>query len=64
MLIRPFLKKNPYELYKGRKPNIGHLRVFRCKHFVLNNGKKNLANFMQKSMKISSQVTHQIIIHI
>ena len=30
-LIRPILKKTPYELYKGREPNISHLRVFVCK---------------------------------
>ena len=30
LLIRPILKKNPYELYKGRKPNISHLRFFGC----------------------------------
>jgi len=28
VLKRPILKKTPYELYKGRKPNISHLRVF------------------------------------
>jgi len=27
-LIRPLLKKTSYELYKGKKPNISHLRVF------------------------------------
>jgi len=27
-LIRPILKKTPYELYKGRKPSVSHLRVF------------------------------------
>jgi len=34
VLIRLILKKTPYELYKGRKPNISHLRVFGCKCFV------------------------------
>jgi len=42
VLIRPIIKKTPYELYKGRKPNISHLRVFGCKCFVLNNGKVSL----------------------
>ena len=41
-LIRPILNKTPYELYKGRKPNISHLRVFGCKCFILNNSKANL----------------------
>ena len=44
-LIRPILKKTAYELYKGRKPSVSHLRVFGCKCFVLNNGKKNLGKF-------------------
>ena len=41
-LIRPVLKKSPYELYKGKKPNISHLHIFGCKCFVLYNGKDNL----------------------
>ena len=48
-LIRPILKKTPYELYRGRKPNISHLRVFGCKCFILNNGKDNLGKFDPKS---------------
>jgi len=28
VLMRPNLKKTLYELFKGRKPNISHLRVF------------------------------------
>jgi len=42
VLIRPILKKTPYELFNGRKPNIGHLKVFGCKCYILNNGKENL----------------------
>ena len=34
VLIRPLLKLTPYEIYKGRKPNISHIKVF-----GLNNGK-------------------------
>jgi len=48
-LIRPFLNKPPYEIYKGRKPNISHFHVFECKQFVLNNGKYNLGIFDAKS---------------
>jgi len=48
-LIRPILKKTPYELYKGRKPCVSHLRVFGCKCFVRNNGKDNLGKFDAKS---------------
>jgi len=47
-LIRPILKKTPYELYKGRKPNISHLHVFGCKCFLLNNGEDNLGKFDEK----------------
>ena len=49
MLIRPILKKTPYELFKGRKPNIYHLKVFRCKCFILNNGNDNLGKFNPKA---------------
>jgi len=48
-LTRPILKKTPYELFNGRKPNISHLHVFACKCFVLNNGKENLGKFDAKS---------------
>jgi len=47
-LIRPILKKTPYELYTGRKPSISHLRIFGCKCFILNNGKDNLGTFDPK----------------
>lgn len=51
-LIGPILKKNPYELYKGKKkPNIAHLYILRSKCFVLNNGKDNLENFDAKSVE-------------
>ena len=29
--IRLMLSKTPYELYKGKKPNVSHLRSFGCK---------------------------------
>jgi len=48
-LIRPIIKKTPYELYKGRKPCVSHLRVFGCKCFILNNDKDNLGKFDAKS---------------
>ena len=41
--------KIPYELYKGRKPNISHFHIFGCKCFILNNGKDNLGKFDAKS---------------
>jgi len=49
VLIRPMLKKTPYELFKGRKPNVSHLKLFGCKCFILNNGKDNLGKFDSKS---------------
>jgi len=49
VLIRSILKKTPYELFNGRKPNISHLRVFGCNCFVLNNGKENLGKFDEKA---------------
>ena len=39
----------PYELYKGRKPNLSHLHIFGCKCFIHNNGKDNLGKFDPKS---------------
>jgi len=50
VLIRSILKKTPYDLYKGIKPNISHLRVFGCKCFiVLNNGNESLSKFDAKA---------------
>ena len=49
VIIRPLLKLTPYEIYKGRKPNISHLKVSGCKSFVLNNGKESLGKFDAKA---------------
>jgi len=49
VLIRPILKKTPYELFNGRKPNIGYLKVFGYKCYILNNGKENLGKFDEKT---------------
>lgn len=49
ILIRPILNKTPYELLKGRKPNLSHLYVFGWKCFVLNNGKDGLGKFDAKA---------------
>jgi len=43
------MKKTPYELFNGKKPDIGHLKVFRCKCYILNNGKDNLGKFDEKT---------------
>ena len=49
VLIRPILKKTPYELFNGRKPNISHLKVFGYRYFILNNGKENPGKFDEKA---------------
>ena len=49
MLIRPILKKTPYELFKGRRPVLSHLKVFGCKCFILNNGKESPGKFDAKA---------------
>jgi len=49
VLIRPLLKKTPYELWKGKKPNISYFHAFGCKCFILNNGKEQLGKFDAKS---------------
>jgi len=41
-LIRPILKKTPYELYKGRKPNISHLHVFWMEVFCVKQWERQL----------------------
>ena len=48
-LNRPILKRTPYELFKGKKPNISYFRSFGCKCFVHNNGKNNLGKFDARS---------------
>ena len=49
VLIRPILKKTPYELFNGRRPVLSHLKVFGCKFFILNNGKESLGKFDAKA---------------
>ncbi|XP_038992978.1 uncharacterized protein LOC120116622, partial [Hibiscus syriacus] len=49
VMIRPILKKTPYEIFKNKKPNISYFHPFGCKCFVLNNGKENLGKFDAKS---------------
>ncbi|GMI67466.1 hypothetical protein HRI_000415900 [Hibiscus trionum] len=49
VMIKPILKKTPYEILKSKKPNISYFHPFGCKCFVLNNGKENLGKFDAKS---------------
>ena len=48
ILLRPILKKTPYEIWKNKKPNISYFKVFGCKCFILNI-KDNLGKFDAKS---------------
>ena len=48
-MIRSVLDKTPYELLKGRKPNLVYLRAFGCVCFIHNNDKDNLGKFDAKS---------------
>jgi hypothetical protein len=41
------LKKTPYELLIGRKPNISYFRVFGCKCYILRKGSR-LSKFEKK----------------
>lgn len=52
VIIRQILKKNPQELFKGRKRNIAHFHIFHCKCFAINNDKDNFDKFDEKSDKI------------
>ena len=47
--IRAKTNKTPYELLKGKTPNLSHLHVFGCKCFILNNGKNVLGKFDAKA---------------
>ncbi|KAI4351285.1 hypothetical protein L6164_005661 [Bauhinia variegata] len=48
-LIRSILKKTPYELWKGRKPNVSYFLAFGCICYLYNNGKNILGKFDAKS---------------
>ncbi|CAM8987895.1 unnamed protein product [Rhodiola kirilowii] len=47
--LRFLIGKTPFELLRGRKPNIAHLKVFGCRCYVHNNGKDNLGKFDPRS---------------
>ena len=48
VVVRKGLDKTPYELWKGRKPNISFFKIFGCKCFILKT-KDNLRKFDAKS---------------
>ncbi|KAI0503952.1 hypothetical protein KFK09_014899 [Dendrobium nobile] len=47
--VRAKLDKTPYEILKGRTPNLSHLHVFGCKVLIHNNRKSHLGKFDPKS---------------
>lgn len=47
-LIRPMMNKTPYEIWKGRKPNINYFHAFGCKCCILNI-KDSMENFDAKT---------------
>lgn len=46
--IKKKLNKTPYQLLKGKIPNLSHLHILRCKFYVLNNGRSNVGKFDSK----------------
>ncbi|GJY86350.1 retrovirus-related pol polyprotein from transposon TNT 1-94 [Tanacetum coccineum] len=48
ILIIPFLKKTPYELFKGKNPSLEYFKVFGSKYFIINT-KDYLTKFDPKS---------------
>jgi len=50
-LVRPKIKKTPYELLKNKKPTVSYFKIFRCKCYVHNNNKENLDKFDAKSQE-------------
>ena len=48
MYFRPDTKKTPYELWKGRKPNVKYLRIFGSTCFILKD-RENVGKFDSQS---------------
>ena len=48
-LINKLHNKTPYELWKGRKPNLSYFHSFGCKCFVHVNGKTHLKTFDERA---------------
>ena len=46
--FRPGTKKTPYELWKGRKPNVKYFRIFGSNCFILKN-RENVGKFDSQS---------------
>ena len=48
--FKPGTKKTPYELWKGRKPNIKYFRIFGSTCFILKD-RENVKSLTPKAMK-------------
>ena len=48
--FRPSTKKTPYELWKGRKPNVKYFKIFGSTFFILKD-RENVGNFDSRSIK-------------
>ena len=46
--FRPGTKKTPYELWKGRKPNVKYFRIFESTYFILKD-RENVGKFDSRS---------------
>ena len=46
--FRPGTKKTPYELWKGRKPNVKYFRIFGSTYFILKD-RENVGKFDSRS---------------
>ena len=46
--FRPGIKKTPYELWKGRKPNVKYFRIFGSTCFILKD-RENVGKFNSRS---------------
>ena len=48
--FRPGTKKTPYELWKGRKPNVKYFRIFGSTYFILKD-RENVGILILEMMK-------------
>ena len=48
--LKPSMSKTPYEIWKGKKPNLSHFHVFICNCYILND-REQLSKFQAKSDK-------------
>ena len=48
-LINKAYNKTPYELWRGRTPNIAFFKIFGCKCYILYNGKEHRSKFAPKA---------------